>query len=161
MPSTQAETTAESSGAYKWLAIAARSPLLLIAALFFSQLAALWTYRLDYPINDDWRYYRLGTRLPDELTLEWLFLPARDTLHISGKLADWLFFRFVAHDYHDIAATSFVLCFGGWLICALALCVVLTRRRRSMAFASLLVFALPLAAMPYWVTASGSLAAQT
>ena len=119
MPSAREEKTNER--AHKWLPIAALSPLILIGALFVSQLAALSTYRLDCPINDDWRYYTVRYGMPDELSLGWLVQSARDTVHVTGKLADWLFFRFVAHDYHHLAVASFAVCFGGWLVCALAL----------------------------------------
>ncbi len=152
MPCAREEKTNER--ARKWLPIASLSPLILIAALFVSQLAAVSTYRLDYPINDDWRYYSLRYRMPDELSLGWLIQPARDTIHATGKLADWLFFRFVAHDYHHLAVASFALCFGGWLVCSLTLTIITARKRPALMFACLLVSFLPLAAMPYWVSAS-------
>ena len=77
-----------------------------VALLFFAQLRALARHRLDYPIEDDWRYYRAPLDLPDTLTWEWLAFPAFDTLHATGKLLDWSFLRLVSHDYHCLLYTS-------------------------------------------------------
>jgi hypothetical protein len=125
-----------------------------IAALFGAQLLAIYEHRLDYPIVDDWSYYLKAGRMPNELTLHWLFAPAVDTLHVTGKLLDWFYFRFVSHDYRSLALASFALAFGGWLVAAVCLCVAVCRRRPVILAASLLAFALPLANTPYWVAAS-------
>ena len=124
-----------------------------IAALFAAQLTALLNHRLDYPLIDDWRYYRDAFAMPAELSLEWLFAPARDTLHLSGKLLDWLVLRWVRHDYAVLAAASFVLAFGGWLVAAVGACLAASRGMPGVRNAALLTFALPLAACPYFVTA--------
>ena len=97
-----------------------------IAALFFAQLISITAHRLDYPIVDDWGYYLPSGRMPNELALEWLFAPAADTLHVTGKLLDWLYFHVVSHDYRGLALTSFVLAFGGWLVCAVLLCLIVS-----------------------------------
>jgi hypothetical protein len=152
--SAREHTTHEDPRAHALLRLAAWAPLILIAALFASQLVALAEYRVDYPINDDWRYYGYRYQLPAELSAAWLLTPSKDTLHVSGKLLDWTFFRYVAHDYRHMAVASFIVCLGSWLGGALALCAMTTRARPGVLFASLLTFALPLAAIPYWVTAS-------
>ena len=128
--------------------------LCALGLLFASQFVALWTYRLDYPIDDDWRYYRSGYRLPGVLSLKWLFHPAADTVHASGKLTDWLFLRLVSHDYRHLAAASFLACFGGWLLCTIIFCFHTTRNRPALLAASLMTLVLPLAGMPYWTSVS-------
>ena len=111
------------------------------AWLFLAQLVALAMHRIDYPINDDWRYYATGGArgprfgLPEGLSLDWLLRPARDTLHVTGKLTDWLFFQFVSHDYHLLALVSFVVCMGGWLLCTGRSCFILGRERPAVMLA--------------------------
>jgi len=136
----------------RWALLA--PPLCLLAWLFFAQCAALWGARLDYPIVDDWRYYAPGTHMPEGFSPSWIMAPAADTLHATGKLSDWLILRLLGHDYHRLAVASFVLAFGGWLVVSLAACFALARERTLPLFASLLVFALPLAGAPHWVTVS-------
>jgi hypothetical protein len=125
-----------------------------IGALFLAQLLALWTHRVDYPLIDDWRYYQTGFRMPAVLSLEWLLAPAQDTVHASGKLFDWLFFRLVAHDYRLLAAASYVLAVGSWLGSSLVLCLRGGRGLPGVRVAALVAFVLPLAGVPYWVTVS-------
>lgn len=129
-------------------------PLAVIASLFGSQMLAISRFRLDYPINDDWRYYLSPYRMPEALNLEWVFLPAKDTIHVTGKLMDWLVFQHVSHDYSLLATLSFGLFFGGWLLAALALLKVAAKDRLITQFCSLLVLCLALAGSPYWVTVS-------
>jgi hypothetical protein len=134
----------------------------VIVVLFTSQLIAVATHRLDYPINDDWRYYIetpklevLGAGLmPERLTLEWLMAPARDTVHVTGKALDWLIFNLLSHDYHLLATLSFGVFFGGWLLCAAAFFLIAGRDDPVVLFLCLLLFCLPLAGSPYWVTMS-------
>lgn len=125
-----------------------------LAVLFGLQLAALVTHRVDFPLIDDWRYYQAGFRMPADLSLAWLFAPAKDTLHVSGKLLDWLIFRYGSHDYRVLAITSFVIGLGGWLVATVGLCVATTHERLGLRLVALSAFVLPLAASPYWVTVS-------
>lgn len=132
-------------------------PALLLAAgvaLFAAQLVSLARHRLDYPIVDDWRYYMDGYAMPPQLTLAWLLHPAADTLHVTGKLADWLFFRGVSHDYSRLAVASFGLCAGGWLLCAAWVCLRAGRGRPALVAWSLLALAVPLATVPYFAAIS-------
>lgn len=122
--------------------------------MFAAQLLALWTHRLDYPLIDDWRYYNNLYRMPVDLSPTWLFAAARDTVHATGKLLDWLTFRWLGHDYRLLAATSFLLWFGGWALVSVAIALRVTRDQPVVRFAALGAFALPLAASPYWVTVS-------
>jgi hypothetical protein len=92
--------------------------------------------------------------MPEALTFDWLFAPARDTLHVTGKLLDWLVFRFLAHDYHVLATVSFALCLGGWLLCAVLVAIVMSHGRPLVLLSSLMAFLLPLAGAPYWVALS-------
>lgn len=136
-----------------------RTPLpvvlaLCALALFAAQFIALWNYRLDYPIDDDWRYYRPGYGLPDVLTLKWLFFPAQDTIHATGKLTDWLFLRWVSHDYRHLAAVSFLVSIGGWLLCTIVFCFRAARNDSALLTASLLTLLLPLAGAPNWTSVS-------
>ena len=124
------------------------------ALLFFAQLRALARHRLDYPVEDDWRYYRAPLDLPDTLTWEWLAFPAFDTLHATGKLLDWSFLRLVSHDYQGLAVASFALTLGGWLVCAALLCWRVARGDRWLWIPSGAPVAIPLAGAPYWVTTS-------
>lgn len=125
-----------------------------LVLLFLLQAFAIAEHRVDYPVVDDWRYYIPGFAMPGTLTLDWIFAPARDTVHATGKLIDWLVFRFIAHDYRVLSVLSFVLFAGGWLLCSLRLAAVTSGSRPLALFASLLVFCVPLAGSPYWVTAS-------
>jgi len=126
--------------------------LFAVVALFSLQLAALLAHRVDYPLIDDWRYYRPDFAMPPAVSLEWLFAPAKDTLHVTGKLLDWLVFRLGSHDYRVLAAASFAFGFGGWLAASLGVCFAATRDAPWLRAASLVAFALPLSACPYWVT---------
>lgn len=137
----------------RWRLVHALS-LLAIGCLVGLQLLALWTYRLDYPIDDDWRYYESSFALPQSFSVQWLFAPAKDTVYATGKLSDWLFLRLVSHDFRQLAITSFVVCVLGWLVGSLRLAFVVGRDRPALLLAGLLVFALPLAGNPYWVAVS-------
>lgn len=129
-------------------------PLTLIALLFASQLLALSRFRLDYPVVDDWRYYFGRYRMPEALSFEWLFRPAADTLHVTGKLLDWLFFRNLSHDYNLLMTLGFGLFFGGWLLATVALLKATSQDRPVALLSSLLVLCLALAGSPYFVTVS-------
>lgn len=137
------------------VALASWTASAALVLLFLAQLHALWVHRVDYPLNDDWRYYSVGsTGMPRSLTLSWLLDPAKDAVHLSGKLVDWLVFRLVSHDYRVLASISFVLAFGGWLFASLALCCRAGRELPVVRVAALVTFVLPLAGAPYWVAVS-------
>ena len=129
-------------------------PIIAMGWLFVAQYSALEATRLDYPIEDDWRYYGPDSSMPQEFSPAWLWYPAADTIYPGGKLIDWLVFRFLSHDFHTLAVVSFVVAYGGWLLSALLACFALARGQPVVLFAALLVFALPLAGAPYWVTTS-------
>lgn len=134
--------------------IATSIGLFAIGVLFVLQLAALVHRRVDYPLVDDWRYYRSGFTMPLDLSLRWLFAPGADTLHVTGKLLDWLIFRLGSHSYRVLAIASFAFGLGGWLVATVGLCLETSRGRPSLRMASLLAFLLPLSACPFWVTVS-------
>jgi hypothetical protein len=125
-----------------------------LGALFLAQIVAIARYRLDYPIVDDWRYYNPRGGMPSTLSVEWLFAPARDTLHATGKLLDWCIFNGVSHDYNVLATLSFVLFLGGWLSASVAVCWRAVGRQPRILAMVLSVFLLGLAGAPYWVTVS-------
>ncbi len=137
----------------RWVLIA---QLVLIISLFVAQASALWQHRVDYPIVDDWRYYSVesGASMPESLNFEWLLRPSKDTLSITGKWLDWALFRGISHDYHLLAMSSFLIFFGAWLACALALVLTASWQRPVPLLAGLAVFLLPLAGVPFWVTTS-------
>ena len=129
-------------------------PVVGIAVLFVGQLLAVSRYRLDYPINDDWRYYKHLYSMPELLNFEWLFRPAMDTIHVTGKFLDWLVFQNLSHDYGLLATLSFGLFFGSWVLALVVLLRRLSRDRPVILLSSLLVLYLAMAGSPYWVTMS-------
>lgn len=141
------------SGARGWQLACALTAAAL-GLLFLWQLLALWQSRLDYPIHDDWRYYDRVLTMPGVFSPAWLLAPAKDTLHVTGKLLDWLVLVAGVHDYRWLAASSFLVAVGAWLLCTLRLCFVATPGRPGVRLAALAVVALPLAGVPYWVAVS-------
>ncbi len=129
-------------------------PLVVLATLFVAQVVASARYRLDYPLVDDWRYYMPRHAMPTALSLEWVLAPAQDTVHITGKLLDWLVFRYLGHDYNLLATVSLGVFLGSWLIASVAFCFKAASDNRPVLLSALAVFVLALAGAPYWVTLS-------
>ena len=142
----------------RWAVILSWLLFAVIGLLFAAQLAALVTHRLDYPINDDWRYYMQDETdryaMPAELTTAWLFAPAQDTLHVTGKALDWMLFNWFAHDWHVLAVLSFVLGVGGWLWFGTRLVLGAAGDNAAARVGGLALFIVPLAGNPYWVALS-------
>lgn len=130
----------------------------ILGLMFVAQLASIWSNRLDYPINDDWRYYLVepsgAYAMPDELSTAWLLVPSEDTVHATGKALDWMAFHWLAHDFRVLAALSFGLCVGTWLWFSVRFVFAGARGNVPVLLGALLLFALPLATNPYWVALS-------
>jgi len=137
---------------------AALAMVAVLGLLFAAQLFSLAAHRLDYPVNDDWRYYLVDPSgayaMPDELTTSWLIEPAQDTVHATGKALDWMAFHWLAHDWRLLATLSFAACVGAWLWFGVRFVLAALRGNVPAQLGALALFALPLAANPYWIALS-------